>query len=345
MSMKYYLAGSPLTFQSPQESFIYNFNYNLNDQFYNTFNAYTIYEETYLSSGSYQKVDVRVNTAIDSVTGQKLGDDFKILLFKPDHDDIGIGEKFWFNDNYWISVFTDNIKTSLGISCTIRRCNNMLRWRTEDGVIYSEHCIIDYAMATPRNRVRSDPLIPDGTIKVFTQLNSNTATIKENQRFMFGRENQWVCYQVYGGGLANYLNQKTTDNTSAYLLELAMGKNYVNEDTDDIINGIADKYKYTSASALLDSIQITPTSGSIIEGTTITYSCYLYISGVQQADTFTFSVSGSSSVPTSYYTFISIDGNSFSVENITKYLDSPLLIDCVSGAYSRQFSIVLRGAW
>jgi|WetSurMetagenome_2_1015567.scaffolds.fasta_scaffold10985_3 hypothetical protein len=344
MSYHYFTAGSPTTFSSPKQVWTDDFFALVDAEFYDAFNIFTIKEETYFGSGSYIPLDIRIYTAVEPTTGEKLGDDFKTFLFQTPHDDIQLGEKFFFDNNYWIAVNVSVLK-SLAQTAIVRRCNNVLRWVDYSGHSYSEHCIIEYNPTTPDNRNRTDPIIPMGTIKVITQLNNNTRTIREDQRFLFGNPQQWTCYRIYGGGLINFNNLQTTSNTSARILNLGLGKNFVNETDDNLTLGIADYYKYInpSGSSIINNIQILPVPSYILESGSQVYSCYLYSGTVQLSDTFTFAVSGS--VPSSYYNFISIDGNHFSVRNNKIYLDNPLLIDCVSGVNNRTISIELRGAW
>jgi len=93
-----------------------------------------------------------------------------------------------------------------------------------------------------------------------------------------------------------------------------------------------------------DEVRVSPTPDYILQEETETYSVYLYLNGSLQGDTFTF-VIGDTNVPTENYVFTSIDGNSFSVKNEYMYLSYPLVISCVSGSYSRNLSIDLRGSW
>jgi len=344
MGYRYLTAGSPMTFFSPQKSWTDDFNDLVSIEFYNASNVYTIRRESFFSSGSYIDIDVRIDSAIDNATGDKLGDDFKVLIFKDDTYLPNKGDKFYFDNNYWIVTNTGNIKMT-GISCTIRRCNNVLRWTDTDGNYFAEHCIIEYAMSTTRNRVRSDPMIPDGTIKVYAQLNTQVRTLRENRRFLFGNSDQWVCYKVYGGGIGNFLNNNTTDNNSAHIIEFDMGKDMVNYDTDDVVNGVADYYKQAGDQSSINNIRISPDQTYITAGSTVTYTCYLYNANTKLDNTFTFTISGSSTVPSSYYILTTIDGNTFTIENISKYLEDSLIVTCTSGLYSRDFRIDLRGAW
>ena len=256
MSYKYFLSGYPLITQTPNVSWKGNFDSFLDADFYNSPNVYTIQEETVFSSGSLVDVDARITTAISNDTGMKLSDDFKQLLFKSDHT-VGLGYKYYFDSNYWI-VTNVNVIKSITVTALARRCNNVLRWTDQNGIIYEEPCIIDYKIASPNNNT-TDPITGEGTIHIFAQQNTKTNKIKENQRFLFGNSNNWMCYRVYGGGVKNYLNNSSIDNNTSTVMELVLGKNSVNEDTDDLVNGIADANKIvfslvTSPSAIYGGI-------------------------------------------------------------------------------------------
>ena len=256
MTYKYFLSGYPLITETPNVSWKSSFDSFLDADFYNSPNVYTIQEETVFSSGSLVDVDARITTAISNDTGMKLSDDFKQLLFKSDHT-VGLGYKYYFDSNYWI-VTNINVIKSITVTALARRCNNVLRWTDQNGVIYEEPCVIDYKIASPNNNT-TDPITGEGTIHIFAQQNYKTNKIKENQRFLFGNSNNWMCYRVYGGGIKNYLNNSSIDNDTSTVMEFVLGKNFVNEDTDDLINGIADANKIvfslvTSPSAIYGGI-------------------------------------------------------------------------------------------
>jgi len=256
MAYKYFLSGSPINAYPPNTGWKNSFNSFLDYDFYNSPNVYTIQEETVFSSGSLVDVDARITTAISNDTGMKLSDDFKQILFKSDHT-VGLGYKYYFDSNYWITINT-NIVKSITVTAVVRRCNNVLRWTDQNGITYAEPCIIDYKISSPNNNT-TDPITPEGTIHIFAQQNSRTNKIKENQRFLFGNENNWMCYRVYGGGVKNYLNNTSVDNDTSTVMELVLGKSLVNEDTDDLTNGIADANKIvfslvTSPSAIYGGV-------------------------------------------------------------------------------------------
>ena len=426
MPLPYYTLSPPIS--SASQVMKTAFDTVIHQQFSVATDAYDINRETPFASASYVDTRVRVTSATNALTGKFLGDDFKQLLFNPsDNIDIKIGNLYNFSDNYWLAIYSDAIK-SIVSNGTIRRCNNMLKWIGEDGVLYQEPAICDYELIGTRNLSRQDDMVlPQGTLKIFCQLNNRTELIKPNQRFLFGRPNQQICLRVLGNGEMNAQMQATLDNTSSTLLTLTVDAYQVNPDTDDLINGIADAYKSVysinlsdssitgnvgetynigatllcnslptsgslaysttassvasiSASGLLtlnsagstiataymggnptvsasatitvtasgtttNEIRVTPSDNvAILEGESQTFTLYLYTNGTQQSDVFTFSLANSN-VPTNRYILSTLSNNSFSVENINMYLDYPLLINAVSGSYSKQISIQLNGAF
>lgn len=340
------LPGYPIT---TKEELTKGFQSLIDDQFYNSTSIQKIYEETYFGSGVFAEVDVRINRAIASSNGQKLGDDFKQIIFRDlDHSN-GIGYKYYFDDNYWIVTFSEIIK-SLGASCMVRRCNEVLRWIQPDGTYYEEPCAVEYKISRARDTSGAEnPVVPQGFFDCYAQLNNKTRLIKGNQRFLFGIPSNRICFRVFGQGTQNMLRQKTMEEDSGGLLTLTLGGNYINSDTDDLANGIADRYKdysiFTSASVVGNySIVVTPANNEILESGSSVYNVKYYAGSIPQSGSFVFSVSGSS-VPTNNYTFSVIDGNNFSIVNNERWLDNSLDILCIGSSGSRILSVDLRGNW
>lgn len=244
----------------------------INEQFYNAPDSFAIQEEYPFASGFYVEVDVRVNRGINTYTGEKLGDDFKNLIFRDLQHATSIGTKYFFNNNYWVVINSEIIK-NFAASCTIRRCNNRLRWVNENGVYYEEPCSIEYKISRPRDEVGSyNPVTPQGYIEVFSQLNDKTKKIKGNQRFLFGSVQNRVAFKVFGDGVRSYLNQETLDDESAALLSLSMGGNFVNTETDDITLGIADYNKIVYAITISPSAINGSTADSIQLNSILTFN-------------------------------------------------------------------------
>ena len=189
----------------------------------------------------FAPVDVRVDSVINAGTQTNLGDDFKTFIFRQDFPAPYYGQMFKWQNNYWIVINTNNYE-SIPISCVVRRCNNVLRWMNEDGGILEEPCILAYNIMEGMNYTNSNVVLTAGSLKAYCQKNNATNKIFANQRFLFGNENHRECYKVQGNGVRNFINIETENDNSPSYIELEFGADYVNYDTDDIKNGIADRY-------------------------------------------------------------------------------------------------------
>ena len=240
---KYYPAGMGTINKNPKDEHIDLFQENLRDQFYNSSDVFTIQEETALGSGVFQNVDARINRVIDASTGDRVGDDFKKLLFSDLNHPTNIGWMYLFDNNYWVATNIDKIK-SLTTTVTIRRCNNVLRWYDADGGYYEEPCSIGYLIKENRDFLTSGSNIvnPSGMIECYVQMNPRTNKIRPNQRFLFGNSSNWTAYRVEGGGINNFQNRTTLDNFSVGLITLSMSSDYINPQEDDVVNGIANSF-------------------------------------------------------------------------------------------------------
>jgi hypothetical protein len=253
------------TEKDTKNQYIEIFQKSLDDQFYNSSDWWTIGEESIIGSETYSSIDVRINHTINSETGLKLGDDWKTILFKDITHPVEVGKKYSFDDNIWITISTEVIK-NLTATCTVRRCNNTLRWIDEPtGAIYIEPCIIEYLVKEPRDyATQGSPFMtPGGFIKIYTQFNQRTAKINQNQRFLFGNKDHWTCYKVIGTGINDFRNIRTYDNSRPQLIVLDMIANFTNEELDDFENGIADAFSN------LYSITLNKTQASGSPGSTI----------------------------------------------------------------------------
>ncbi len=400
----------------------------LNQEFENASDLWTIQEELPFASGILQNVKVRLLAhVINNDTGNKIGDDYKKILFKDLQHSVGIGVLYYFNDNYWITIQTDKTK-QLAASAIIKRCNNVLRWMDLDGGYHAIPCSIDYLINENRDysTAGTSLVLPAAQLEIICQWNTESNLIRPNQRFLFGNANNWNAYKTLGGGINNFNNLKTSDNLSNGLMRLSVGANYVNMDTDDIVNGVADvrqmQYVVTIADqtitgnpantrqltedttmngetvvrsvtwtssnvavatvssaglvtfvgvgtcnitcALLNNptifdvcvvtvtnaivsnyqVVLTPDTNIILQGETQTYNCKLYLNGVLQVSTFTFTM-GATTIPNTSYVFTVIDGNNFSVKNIKKDLTDTLTITCTSGTNSRVLDVILKGVY
>ena len=426
MGLKYYQLSPPAI--SASSVLVEEFEAVVNHQFEVASDVYVIKRESSFASGSLVDATVRLTSAIDNMTGARLSDDFKQLIFKPsDTYFAGIGTKYYFENNYWICVYSDTIK-SLSNNCMVRRCNDYLRWIGDNGVYYEEVCAIDYKIARSKDTLTAENLIiPQGYVDIFAQLNAKTELIKGGQRFLFGRPNNRLCWRVFGNGVQNTQNQETEDDTTSRLLTLTVGGWEINNDVDNLTLGIADYYNnvyalsltpavitgnvgetrqlvstvtlngnpvtasvvYTSSDAakvgvsttgsltlsasgvavitstmasnstvsdsatvtvstsgiVSEEVRITPSDDTfILEDESETFTAYVYTNGIQQSNVFTYPLADAN-VPAANYTMTAIGNNTFTINNVNKYLDYPLLINATSGSFVKQISINLKGAW
>lgn len=428
-----------ITPESLKDQYVENFRELMNDQFLNASDIWTIEEEYPFASGLWREQVVRINHVIDSDTGEKRGDDYKKILFKELDHPTQPGWQYRFNDNIWLSYNTEAIK-SLTSDALVARCNNTLRWIDEDGSLNEVPCVITEIIKQTRDysTAGSSLVIPAGFFEIQCQFNPKSNKIKANQRFLLGNagfpennsnnnNHHWFCFRVHGAGVQNYKNLKTFDNYSAGIIRIIVGANFVNEQTDDLIRGIADFYKSVyslsidnsnvignigrkiqltstlllngetttksltwasdnenvakvdpstglltmigigaceiscsltdnlavfdtiivtcSGSPVLDyEVVISPNKNYILQGTTQVYDVRLWLNGVVQSDTFTFTLN-SNTVPAANYQYSVIDGNSFSVKNLKMFLTDSINISCVSGSYSKSIDINLRMAF
>lgn len=232
--------------KSPKSTLISDFQTALDIDFKTSSDWFTIQRETSYGSGTYTDIDVRINRLFDGKTTVSVGDDYKRLLFKNPSESPQLGSLYFFDNNYWIVTNLEAIK-SLATTCVVRRCNNTLRWKDDlTGRIYSEPCVIDYLIKESRDYSTGGSALvqPSGFIEVLVQFNARTNTIRPSKRFIFGNANNWSGYKLMGGGLNNFDNRFTNNNTSLGIVRLSLLSNQVNETTDDLVNGIADVGEY-----------------------------------------------------------------------------------------------------
>jgi hypothetical protein len=201
-----------------------------------------IYYEKDYGEKNFFKTAGRVDSVIDPVTQRTLGDDYKRFILAPSDPRVQIGKLFKWEDNYWLTV-NANTYESLVNSCIVKRCNNVLKWIDKDGVAREEPCSTGYDVFQPRDYQAKDFRLISGQITLQCQKNAFTNYIKENQRFIFGTKENRRAYKVFGDGVVNYVNTITEDDYSPSVLAVYLGGDYINSQTDDLENGIADAFE------------------------------------------------------------------------------------------------------
>jgi hypothetical protein len=294
----------------------------MDEQFENSTTIQEIDEETFFDSKVYRKVKARIVHVISNETGERVGDDWKNILFKDSTHPVYMGRYYKFDDNYWLTINVDAIK-SLTSTIAVRRCNNRLRWVDTEGVYHNIPCFLDRKILENRNysTAGSSFVLPSGIVEVTTQLNNETNLIQPNQRFLFGNQGNWTAFKVQGGGISNFDNLSTDDNESVGLLKLTLGVDFENVETDNLELGIAEYYQNTYDIDIVSSI-------SGVEGDTLTLNPVVTLNGKTVArnvewvitdpdvvsitgNTITFIEAGSTNVK------CQLEGNPFVFKNIT----------------------------
>jgi hypothetical protein len=259
--------------KTSKEKFSSELQENLNREFFNSTDCWTIQEEYPFASGQYVDVEVRVNKTIETKTGLNRGDDYKTILFKDIDHVTGVGYLYYFDENYWIVINSEKIK-SLTASAVVKRCNNTLRWiDTSNGNVNSVPCAIEYLIKQNRDysTAGSALVTPSGSLEVITQFNTTSNKIKSSQRFLFGNADNWQGFKVQGGGINNFIGLKTGDLMSTGIIILSMYYSQKGDnEVDDLINGIADVGEFNYVLTLNESVSSLENGKSLVLIPTLT---------------------------------------------------------------------------
>ena len=274
MPYKYYSIFKDNIAQAPKDDYGDDLQALVDSEFYNAPNWYTIQEEISFASGTYQNLDVRIDPVVNTTTGANQGDDWKKITFKDITKAVRIGAFFQFDSNFWVTVNTNNL-SNMTSACTVRRCNNKLKWIDTNGARHSIPCVLDYRIQENRDYATGGSKVvnPSGLLEIITQLNSTTNLITANQRFLFGNPSNWTSYQVEGGGINNFNSNQTASLNTTGLLNLTTSVVQLNLDEDDLVNG------YANAGELTYSISLNSTSISGIATDTFQLSETVFLNG------------------------------------------------------------------
>lgn len=235
--MKYYNNYVQNLAQNPHDTYMGLEQASINDQWDNTTQVITVFEQDKVGSEQFHSIEVRVDTAIDMGTSYKQDDDFKLFAFRDLQHTVAKGLMYKYDNDFWITINTSELGT-VTKDIHVRRCNNVMRWvdRT-NGFINELPCAIEYVLESPKEQKDKDVKVANGHISVICQGNEVTRNIPKNTRFIFNKEAyRFLAYQ-------KMLNEDTFDDSTADLLYLDMYLDMV-EPEDDIANNIANAGAY-----------------------------------------------------------------------------------------------------
>ena len=177
------------------------------------------------------------------------------------------------NAEIWILASLDR-QLSFSVSGRIYKCNTTLKWKNSLGATIQYPATIEAFKFSSEDTIKVSERFFTGDAKRYAtlQLNSDTADLKRNNRFIFD-ERAWKIVDI----------DKSHD-----LVQLALEEHQVNTSTDDLINEIADAYIDTT------SVPSTPTTGITGDSTLPTSQIGTYsIIGAIPSDVYSFSLSNS----------------------------------------------------
>jgi len=304
--------------KSPSEMFKDDLEAAINEHWGEQVNRYVIEEEIVKGEFKFQEIECNIAHVIDTATGQyKNGEDWRSISFKELDHSVERGRFYKFNDNYWITTFTDEFN-QITKDVVVRRCNNTLYYNDK-----SIPCIIDYE-ASSSNPLTSETLLtPNSNITIIVQGNQDTLAFDLNQKFMIGNSVKKRPYKIIN--YVDYL-QNGIEDTSVPLVYMTL--QLVQKSSDDEIE---EKPKVESY------IKIEPEITEILQGRTITLNASVWVDGVQVEQLITYVANG---CPESNYELVEGD-NEFTLTNL-KQSSIPLTLTFTSGDLTKVMNINLR---
>lgn len=254
--MKYYNNYVQNLAQNPHDTYMGLEQASINDQWDNTTQVITVFEQDKVGSEQFHSIEVRVDTAIDMGTSYKQDDDFKLFAFRDLQHTVAKGLMYKYDNDFWIAINTSELGT-VTKDIHVRRCNNVMRWvdRT-NGFINEIPCAIEYVLESPKEQKDKDVKVANGHISVICQGNEVTRNIPKNTRFIFNKEAyRFLAYQ-------KMLNEDTFDDSTADLLYLDMYLDMI-EPEDDVANNIA------NAGAYVYEIEVEQSMSEQVKGGTV----------------------------------------------------------------------------
>lgn len=146
--------------------------------------------------------------------------------------------------NIWLCIALDS-STLYQQKGKIRRCTNEIRFYNAHGQLIKIPCVFDDKINSEKDVALTGLKYINGITTLYMQDNVESEQLRPNQRLLFGRPGMWTAFKVVSVGVNNFMNEIYWDNTTAGLLEVTMEASYVNEGTDDLVNGIADANRYS----------------------------------------------------------------------------------------------------
>jgi hypothetical protein len=240
----------------------------------------------------------------------------KLISYPYTTTQFSIGDNIVWESNTWLLTTLDS-QYDYSVSGRIVETNIDLKWLDSNLVLKSYRACMDNKISSVGFDENKTIFLPSGNVIVRVQANVDTELLKENTRFIINGNAYWIT------NINNFVDG---------LLELYMEQVAISDEDDLTPTAEIMILPEDVRSIILDATQI--------------FTVYKYESGVQQSDTFTFSVDSSSLAIPANYTLTTVSGNSFSIKN--KVQDTnPVVILCTDNtdATTQVVAIYLGGVW
>lgn len=265
---------------------------------------------------------VETNAIIQHMKYGENFNDEKLLIIE-NESVCSIGSLVSWDGKTWIVANRENRSIKTHQTFKMPLCNWNLKWRSDNGSVITEPCVIYEGGLGFQDAARQVPET-DARRKVLVRKNQNTLSIDENDRFILGSKRVFSVTDV---------DDFTTDGTITIRLEKT-----IPTDLDDFVNGIAYNGDIQYEPEPVNDVQLSTNEMLIIEGYTSTLTAS--IDG-EPLTTFTFDISG---LPTEAYQIISTTGTSIEIKCLDYYHEGT--IKATSNTNPSQFAeipIILRG--
>lgn len=325
MSYDFYKASLEM-FTSAKQSIIDDNQENINELLDASSTYERVEEQQTVGTNNYEEIECRLNSLIDPKTGKSFGDEYRKIIFNNYGHTKWLGQMYRFGGYDWLTTNTNTI-INASASSVLRRCNNVLKWYDENGILHNVPCVFERDISSENMKDGSSG-VPQiwSTAKVMVQRNPETNSIKLNTRFIFD-------------GFAFQLQQINNHISQTYM-ELYYFETQT-QDSDDIKNNIANGNNEIPVGKT--EVKILPMVNSIYLNDTQSFVVNKYVNGIANDDTFDIICSG---VNEENYDLIVVDGNNFKIKNLIP--STPLLkITCTDKVTNEiaTMSIKLAKSW
>ena len=168
-------------------------------------------EESVPFDFTFHKIDAWVDNVTEAtLNAEKDDSDYKVLFFKDCTHKSMRGRYYKFSNNYWV-VYSDSSEEESISSVKVRRCNNILKWVDDKGILYEYPCVIDYSLSSTNAQTSRLIQQANSHITLIVQGNKDTLTLKKNKRIIING----TAYRFFA--INNYMQNDYVDKNTPLL--------------------------------------------------------------------------------------------------------------------------------